>query len=105
MNINKKIATLVALAQVASDAGKKIYSLCVSADGFDKARSWGYAVKDEFIFNAINLIDKNKSSWRYGCQKALDQKGHMSKVIYFTYNDPSGHFYQIKTKTIPAPQG
>jgi len=93
-SIDKKIAELVCLAQAASDAGKGYYYLKIRSSEYDKAM-YGYFYKDQFIARAIKLIQTNKSDWRYCAEIAPDQNGVKSKVIYFTYNDLSGRFYQI----------
>lgn len=94
MDINKKIAELVCLAQAASDAGKGIHRLKIRSSEYGKALE-GYYYKDQFIARAIKLIRNNKSLWRYCAEIAPDQNGNKSKVIYFTYNDLNGRFYQI----------
>lgn len=86
-NINLVIARFIALAQVASDAGKGIYSLKIKdCKAFEKAKKSKYSIKDFYILCGINLINKNKTNWRYSVERMPDQNGHVSKVIIFTLN-------------------
>ena len=92
--VDFKIAELVAAAQVASDAGKGIRKLMIKSAYYKKALEKGYRLKDRLILQAINLIDTNRSDWRYCVEKRPDQNGVTSKVIYFTLNSDIG-FFQI----------
>lgn len=94
-NINFRIAELVAAAQVANDAGKGIERLKIKSAYYKEATRYGYQIKDRLILQAINLIDANRSDWRYYVEKRPDQNGNSSKIIYFTLNKAEGKYIQI----------
>lgn len=85
LEINKTIARHIILAQIASDAGKGKHRLFIKGDV--SCHEEGYKKKDDHIKQAILLINKYNTYFRYYIVKAPDQKGHISKIIYFTYKN------------------
>lgn len=83
-NINKEIARHICLAQVSSDAGKRIYIL--KMEGTRRAIEWGYTSKDKELIKAIELINSVKiteTQFRYFVIEKPDQNGHKSRIVYF----------------------
>lgn len=83
-DINKEIARHICLAQVSSDAGKRIYIL--KMEGTRRAIEWGYTSKDKELIKAIELINSVKiteTQFRYFVIEKPDQNGHKSRVVYF----------------------
>lgn len=100
INICREIARQVVLAQIASDAGKQTYELSVKGTAAKAARKFGYAVKDAHIQKAIDLINKNRlCGFIYWIEKAPDQNGYLSTVIYFKYNGKQVSFHSFGTIT------
>lgn len=87
-SIDAKIASLIVLAQIASDAGKGLYRLDASnlctREEIRRAENCGYSVKPEYIARAISLINSiPKGCWRYWAIHAPDQNGNPSTIVYF----------------------
>ena len=83
-DINKEIARHICLAQVSSDAGKRIYIL--KMEGTRRAIEWGYTSKDKELIKAIELINSVKiteTQFRYFVIEKPDQNGHKSRIVYF----------------------
>lgn len=83
-DINREIARHIALAQIASDAGKRIYRLHIKGD--KRAVKFGYSEKDKEILKAISLInsvDISTVDFRYFVTEEPDQNGIKSRVVYF----------------------
>lgn len=53
--VNRQIAKAIALAQVASDAGKGIHAVILAGD--EMAHHLGYRMKDYWILRAIKIIE------------------------------------------------
>lgn len=82
-NLEKIIAKFIVLAQISSDAGKGIHLLKTHAS---KEMRLGYSTKENFIANAIKLINSNpKCGWKYWCTKTPDQNGYPSILVYFEH--------------------
>ena len=54
----------------------------------------GISTKDGYIKKAVNLIRSTKTNYRYWVEKAPDQNGNMSFIIYFDFK-LDGERYQI----------
>ena len=85
---DKKIATDIIRAQVASDGGKFI--VCPALDTmwgkFYKVFRQGYDAKDHNIEGAIRKIQSYKnSSFKFNVRRTPDQNGYPSYIIYFNY--------------------
>lgn len=83
-DINKEIARHICLAQVSSDAGKRIYIL--KMEGTRRAIEWGYYSKDKELIKAIELINSVKiteTQFRYFVIEKPDQNGQKSRIVYF----------------------
>ncbi len=77
-NIDKEIAELILRSQNASDGGKGIIEL-VSKGKSVRDNRHGYAGKDQFIFLAISMIVKGKSSFHF----AVTDGGFTPYLVYF----------------------
>ena len=83
-SIEKEIARNVVLAQVASDAGKKIET-DIQIKGSHGARDLGYGLKVNYIMTALKLIRKNKTQFSYWAEESPDQNGYGSVIVYFEF--------------------
>ena len=69
-------------AQIASDAGKGIYKLTCKKD--KNAVNTAYLSKENYILQALGVLTKNKvTNINYWCEKAGDQNGCPSIIVYF----------------------
>lgn len=84
MNVNKKIAHAIVMAQVASDAGKGIHDLANLVSRPEYAMAKGYGAKDAYIIEALELIARNpKSGYHY---YVVEDKEHVAKfLVYFGF--------------------
>lgn len=87
--ILKNILKNIILAQVASDAGKRIYDISPFSPSSLKrevktAERFGYKNKDKYIQNAIKIINTTpRCGINYWCVKTPDQNGYDSMLTYF----------------------
>lgn len=84
--LTKELATLLVLAQAASDEGKRIYSLssCLQPNLRRKAEA-GYPAKDKAIAQALSLVAKyhtNDVHYYVIC----DAEGKAKYLVYFDLN-------------------
>lgn len=89
----KKLIELVILAQIASDSGKRIYSLANALENTSRRKYavvQGYSMKDLYIDQAIMLIRKNKI--RECTFEVTLHDGY--PLVYFNF-DLSGSKYQV----------
>lgn len=93
MKLEAKIALEICLAQISSDAGKGIYELCCRY--CEDAQDQGYAAKTSHILNAIKLIDKSRTHFRYSVVKTEDQNGYDSCLIYFEFKENGRYPQQV----------
>lgn len=84
-----KIIKNIILAQVASDGGKNI-NIIPSLQNIPfkreikNAYKIGYSIKDEYILNAIKIINTTpQCGINYRCVRTSDQNGYDSIVCYF----------------------
>lgn len=78
----RQIARAIVMAQIASDAGKKIYDLRLRGDR--GPNEIGYGLKEAMIIRALRMIDTNpKMGFNYWCEMTPDQNGYPSILIYF----------------------
>ena len=69
-------------AQIASDAGKGIYKLACKKD--KNAVNTAYLSKENYILQALGVLTKSKvTNINYWCEKAGDQNGCPSIIVYF----------------------
>ena len=69
-------------AQIASDAGKGIYKLTCKKD--KNAVNTAYLSKENYILQALGVLTKSKvTNINYWCEKAGDQNGCPSIIVYF----------------------
>ena len=69
-------------AQIASDAGKGIYALTCKND--KNAVNTAYLSKENYILQALGVLTKSKiTNINYWCEKAGDQNGYPSIIVYF----------------------
>ena len=69
-------------AQIASDAGKGIYKLTCKKD--KNAVNTAYLSKENYILQALGVLTKSKvTNINYWCEKAGDQNGYPSIIVYF----------------------
>ena len=83
-SIEKEISKNIVLAQVASDAGKKIEDT-VEIKGSRGARDLGYGIKINYILTALKLIRRNKTQFSYWAEESPDQNGYGSVIVYFEF--------------------
>ena len=81
-SIEKEISKNIILAQVASDAGKKLEAT-VEIQGSRGAKDLGYGLKVNYIMTAIKLIRKNKTQFSYWVESTPDQNSYGSVIVYF----------------------
>ena len=94
-NINKSIAKCLIYAQIASDGGKRIFRLQTKDEDMSRhIYIVGYPTKDGYIKKAVDLIRSTKTNYHYWVEKAPDQNGNMSFIIYFDFK-LDGERYQI----------
>lgn len=83
-----QVAKMIVAAQIASDAGKGIYRLSMHGNNKalqERAELFDYGIKDEYILEAIKLINSNPyMGWNYYVIKDMDQNGYPSYITYFT---------------------
>jgi hypothetical protein len=92
---DRQIARAIVMAQMSSDAGKKIYwddrTPVQSAGGQLK-----YRIKLPEIIRALRMIDNAKSTaWRYYVESTPDQNGYPSVLVYFEMKCADGRRVQI----------
>lgn len=88
---DKKAAKMIIAAQIASDAGKHIYE--INGDLGHRARKYGYDIKADYIYDALNIISKqNNSIFRYSVTKGADQNGYSSILVYFEFKKGTEKF-------------
>ena len=104
---DQKIAEAIILAQVASDGGKwDPYTLNSISTIYLYKRAKtayyrGYAVKAQYVVNAIRGINKSKDSmFRYNIQFAKDQNGYDSILVYFEWKQ-YGRRKQVSFHIVP----
>ena len=69
-------------AQIASDAGKGIYTLSCKND--KNAVNTAYLSKENYILQALGVLTKSKiTNINYWCEKTGDQNGCPSIIVYF----------------------
>ena len=69
-------------AQIASDAGKGIYTLSCKND--KNAVNTAYLSKENYILQALGVLTKSEvTNINYWCEKAGDQNGYPSIIVYF----------------------
>lgn len=94
-NKDKKIALAIIKAQIASDAGKGVYSLYRAVDGNNTPCNKGYEMKEDLIEKAIRGIQTSQnSSFRYSCVWSGDYI-----ITYFEYKNEEGRRKQISFHT------
>lgn len=91
--LNKKIAEHIILAQVASDGGKCLHDIRhIFGDKSDDVWEYGYQVKDNYIFAAIQLICRSHSNfYRY----SVSEIGAGRYLVYFSFKLNDGKRYQV----------
>lgn len=88
---HRMIAKAIIQAQIASDAGKgqhDSYGYHDTSHMYRGPRYLKYDLKVTMILRAINLIDSNKTYFRYYVEKVPDQNGYSSVLVYFQYKHP-----------------
>lgn len=96
----KNIIKNIILAQVASDAGKYVYTIKnytppILLKEVKAAEHFGYNRKEIYIQNAIKIINKTpRCGINYWCIKAPDQNGYDSIITYFDIK-ANGKRFQI----------
>ena len=88
-NIDKEIAELILRAQNASDGGKGIMEL-VSKGKSVRDNRRGYTGKDQFVFLAISMIVKGKSSFRFAVTD-----GEITPYLVYFETRISGKKFQV----------
>ena len=69
-------------AQIASDAGKGIHTLICKND--KHAVNTAYLSKENYILQALGVLTNSKvTNINYWCEKAGDQNGYPSIIVYF----------------------
>lgn len=82
-NINQLIARAIVSAQIASDAGKRIYMLDVKNT---YPRYTGYGSKVHFQIRALEMIrTSKKTDFNYYVVRSTDQNGYDSIIVYFDF--------------------
>ncbi len=90
-SINKRVAEYILRAQNASDGGKRITEL-VDSKKSRRDNCAGYMVKDMMIFRAIDLIVRNKSSFKFAVVKDSE---HVANFIVYFETRINGEKYQV----------
>lgn len=83
------IARLIRKAQVASDAAKGIFDICILPRENRYRESYSrdcYREKDSYIIAAISAICATHSGkYRFSVQRGSDQNGNSSFLVYFDF--------------------
>ena len=97
-DINALIAKAICQAQIASDRGKRKSNLYLKNGCGRFSKKYGYAVKQDFIIKAINIIKTSRNNFNYYVKKEADQNGYPSIVTYFDVKI-EGNRYQVSFHT------
>lgn len=91
-DINMLIAKAICQAQIASDAGKRQYTISPMKNRADaSATRYKYRVKEDFILSALRMIkSSHRSLFSYYCVEEADQNGYPSVIVYFDCKLPGG---------------
>lgn len=98
--MNKKISRAIILAQVASDGGKGYRFFKGLVPNEYNAYYLGYDVKDDYILDAINLINRygKSSGFSYYIGESDLDTWNESAIVYFNFKI-NGKRYQVSFHT------
>lgn len=98
--MNKRIARAIILVQVASDGGKGYRYFKGSVPNEKFANLMGYNAKDDYILDAINLINRygKSSGFSYYIGESDIDSWNESAIVYFNFKIDNKR-YQISFHT------
>lgn len=98
--MNKKIARNIILAQIASDGGKGYRYFKGLVPKEDVAYLLGYDIKDDYILDAINMINRHgkSSGFSYYIGESDIDSWNESAIVYFNFKI-DGKRYQVSFHT------
>lgn len=83
-HVERRIARLLVLAQIASDAGKGYYDNILSSKDATNARRKGYSIKPLYLAKALTLMDSiPQGRIHYYVEACPDQNGYTSTLVTF----------------------